>query len=76
MQGEQIAGLAVRISEVSEARSEQARQLAEARLRAQREVTSTREKRSGHEKGLLQLQQQLSQAREKEQQVYKTIIIL
>ena len=68
-QEECAARLTARVEELSEARSEQARQLAEARLRLQNEASRERKGSGSHERELRLLQQQLSQSRETEQQV-------
>ena len=65
-QEEEIRRLSGRVEQLNEARSEQARQLAEARLRVQTAASKERQDRGEREQ---QMQEQLSQAREIEQQV-------
>lgn len=65
-QESEIGRLSDRVEQLNEARSEQARQLAEARLRVQ---SVSKERQGEREREVKQLQDQLRQTREVEQEV-------
>ena len=68
-QESELKRLSGRLEELNEARAEQARQLAEARLRVQSAASKERRGEGERNRDLRQLQEQLDQAREITQQV-------
>ena len=71
-QESELRRLSGRLEELNEARSEQARQLAEARLRVQSAANKERRGEGERSRELRQLQEQLAQARDTAQQVRQT----
>ena len=68
-QESELKRLSERLEELNEARSEQARQLAEARLRVQSAASKERRGEGERSREMRQLQEQLTQARDTAQQV-------